>query len=126
MKVLCKESTESIIKEKTYDSDINDDGKNIFCVYCNNLITKQNSQIKINESFKHVFANPHGIVFEIGCFNQAIGCSIFNESSYEFSWFPGYNWRIAVCNSCFNHLGWLFVSDANSFFGLILEKLNYN
>ncbi len=123
---MCKESSKNIPEEKKDALDIYDDMNNIFCVYCNNLITNHNYQIRISESHKHVFANPHGIVFEIGCFKEAMGCTVFNESSREFSWFTGYHWRIAVCNNCQNHNGWLFTSNTNSFFGLILEKLYYN
>ena len=125
MKVLCKESSKNIVKDKIKTIDVNDDERNFFCVYCNSLITNSNFQIKINTSHRHTFPNPHGIVFEIGCFKEAMGCSALKESSNEFSWFSGYNWRIAVCSSCLNHLGWLFTSNANSFFGLILEKIYY-
>ena len=126
MKILCKESSKNIPKEKIDALDIYDDSHNIFCIYCNNHITNQDYQIRINESHKHVFANPHGIVFEIGCFKDATGCAVLKDSSQEFSWFSGYSWRITVCNNCLNHNGWLFTSNSNSFFGLILEKLYYN
>ena len=126
MKIVCKEASENIVKEKIETDVIVDDERKIFCVYCNNLITKQNYQIKKNQSHKHTFPNPHGIVFEIGCFKEAPGCTVLKESSNEFSWFSGYSWRIVICSSCLNHLGWLFTSNSNSFFGLILEKLYYN
>ncbi len=126
MKIICKESSKSIVKEKNRASDIIEGGKNIFCVYCNNLITKQNFYTKVNDNHKHVFANPHGIVFEIACFKEAFGCTVLKDSSNEFSWFSGFVWQIVICNSCLNHLGWLFSSNSNSFFGLILEKLYYN
>lgn len=126
MNVFCKEFSKNIIERKTETTDKIDDDGNFFCSHCNNLITSQNYQIKMNDSHKHTFPNPHGIVFEIGCFKEAMGCTAMKESFYEFSWFSGYNWRIAVCNSCLNHLGWLFCSDSYSFFGLILEKIYYN
>ncbi|MCP3899517.1 MAG: hypothetical protein GY707_07385 [Desulfobacteraceae bacterium] len=126
MTVLLKESSKSIIKEKIKTSDINDNEKNIFCYNCSSIITNQSFQISKNDSHKHTFPNPHGIVFEIGCFKEAFGCSVSPESSNEFSWFSGYNWSIATCHNCNNHLGWLFTSSSNSFFGLILEKIYYN
>ncbi|MCK5311308.1 MAG: hypothetical protein KAJ62_04325 [Desulfobacteraceae bacterium] len=125
MKVSCKESSKNIVKEKIKTVDVIYDERNLFCIYCNNLITNQNFQITMNNSHKHTFPNPHGIVFEIACFKETVGCSALKESSYEFSWFSGYNWRIAVCSSCLNHLGWLFTSNSNSFFGLIIEKIYY-
>ncbi|MCD4743819.1 MAG: hypothetical protein K8R67_15255 [Desulfobacteraceae bacterium] len=126
MKVLCKEFSEIDIKEKIDYSDTSNDENNILCLYCKNLITNHYTQIKINDSHKHVFANPHGIVFEIGCYKEAVGCMVYKGASKEFSWFLSYNWRIAVCNHCSSHLGWLFTSDSNSFFGLIIEKLDFN
>jgi hypothetical protein len=126
MEIICKESSKNIIKEKIETNDVIGEEKKISCIYCNNLITRQNCQIKKNQSHKHTFPNPHGIVFEIGCFNEAVGCSALKRSSTEFSWFSGYSWRIAVCSSCLNHLGWLFTSNSNSFFGIILEKIYYN
>ena len=126
MKVLCKELSEKIIKEKIDYSNTIDEENNIFCIYCNNLITNHHNQIMINKSYKHIFANPHGIVFEIGCFKEAVGCTVYQESSNEFSWFSSYRWSIALCNKCSSHLGWLFSSNSNSFFGLIIEKLYFN
>jgi len=42
----------------------------------------------------------------------------------DFSWFPGYGWKIAGCGTCLTHLGWLFVSgDGGNFHGLILDRL---
>ncbi len=126
MKVLFKESSKNTIKEKITTSDINDNEKNIFCCNCNSIITNYKFQISKNGAHKHTFPNPHGIVFEIGCFRDAPGCAAIDEPSNDFSWFSGYNWRIAVCSNCSNHLGWLFTSSENIFFGLILEKIYYN
>ena len=74
---------------------------------------------------QHTFANPHGLVFRIGCFRRARGCGYTGPLSNEFSWFRGYSWRIAVCGRCLNQLGWLFVSSADTAFnGLILDQLS--
>ncbi len=126
MKILSKEKSKSIAKEEINTTTIDNGINNIFCVYCNNLITNIDFQVQVNGSHKHIFANPHGIVFEIGCFKEAVGCLPFQEASQEFSWFSGYSWKIAACSNCLNHNGWLFISNSNSFFGLILEKIYYN
>jgi hypothetical protein len=126
MKTLCKETSEKSSKTDIETSDDNDFHNNIYCILCNNLITNKNNQISINDAHKHSFANPHGIVFEIGCFSSARGCFSIDKSSSEFTWFSGYSWRITVCNNCQNHNGWLFSSNSNAFFGLILDKLYYN
>ncbi len=96
----------------------------LICAQCGGGITKPESQISIDGGHKHTFANPHGIVFEIGCFAQALGCLAIGEATADFSWFRGYKWRIAICARCSIHLGWRFESGAgDSFFGLILDRL---
>ncbi|MDA3788539.1 MAG: cereblon family protein [Desulfobacula sp.] len=95
----------------------------IVCRNCNFHITRPSCQINMDGAFCHTFANPHGHVFEIGCFDSAPGCAPASPSSSEFSWFRGYDWKIGVCRDCETHLGWIFNSDQYRFFGLILEKL---
>lgn len=68
-----------------------------------------------------MFVNPHGHVFEVGCFATAHVRSI-GPASHFFSWFPGYAWRVALCPGCGAHLGWAYGDDAG-FFGLILPRL---
>jgi hypothetical protein len=42
----------------------------------------------------------------------------------EFTWFPGYGWRLALCAKCNTHLGWEFRGrDEHGFLGLILSAL---
>jgi hypothetical protein len=73
---------------------------------------------------QHAFCNPYGIIFEIGCFRTAPGCGYAGPATEEFSWFPGYSWRLALCSSCGTHLGWQYTApDKESFCGLILDNL---
>ena len=95
----------------------------IVCRACRAHVTDPSCQIQIDQSFCHTFANPHGHVFEIGCFDRAIGCIPASPAYSEFSWFPGYHWKIGVCRNCASHLGWIFRSDQDQFWGLILDKL---
>jgi hypothetical protein len=72
----------------------------------------------------HTFANPHGIVYEIGCFKSAQGCGYAGPPSTEFTWFSGYAWRVSFCTMCLTHLGWVFIAGSgDSFHGFILERL---
>lgn len=106
-------------EEKEPDID-----KYILCRQCRRIITAQTERIEMLGAHQHVFANPHGIVYHIGCFRFASGCGYAGRPSDEFSWFKGYSWRVAVCGSCLFHLGWLFNSqDRGSFTGLILDHL---
>lgn len=121
MDVICRQLSENLPAEET--GSLTQEDEIIVCAACNHHITDLSRQIIVNNSFHHIFANPHGHVFEIGCFSDARGCRSSSMSSYEFSWFPGYSWQISVCNYCSTHLGWVFSSDSRRFYGLILEKL---
>lgn len=109
-------------KKTRPDTDDRDAG--LLCRRCRRLITRTSERIEMQGAHQHAFANPHGLVFRIGCFQSARGCAYTGPLSPEFSWFMGYSWRIAVCGSCLNHLGWLFVpSTGAAFNGLILDQL---
>lgn len=112
-------------RQKTKTRDIDDSDKKDFllCASCHYPITRISERIEINEQHQHVFANPHGYVFHIGCFARAPGCMISGEETRYFSWFPGYTWRFALCRQCLTLLGWAFRSKESQFLGLILDKL---
>jgi hypothetical protein len=97
-------------------------GKAICCRFCLHGITSSVERISLSGAHRHTFANPHGIVFEIGCFRNAPGCIARGPVTSEFSWFAGYGWRLALCGGCQSHLGWRF-QGGESFFGLILSHL---
>jgi len=97
----------------------------IICQNCHGHITEPACQIQMDGAFSHTFANPSGQVFEIGCFSAAIGCAAVPPSFSEFSWFAGYDWRIGICRDCTTHLGWVFRSGQDRFWGLILDKLKF-
>ncbi len=123
----CRQSVDLSIEEKT--DTLSREDEIIICASCHHHITDPTRQIIVNNSFHHTFANPHGCVFEIGCFAEARGCRPGSISSNEFSWFIGYSWEIGVCNYCSTHIGWIFSSESNiltvtrQFYGLILERL---
>jgi len=117
------EMLNSFVEDETEDK-VSDQEEYIFCRQCRNIITSPAERIEVQGSHRHTFANPHGIVFEIGCFGTAKGCGHAGPASTDFSWFSGFSWRIAVCIQCLTHLGWLFASpDQGHFHGLILDHL---
>ncbi len=100
------------------------DGKgDILCRACGFSITSRDLRTTRNNSHIHTFANPHGHVFTIGCFAGAPGCGHPGPDVTEFTWFPGFAWRLAVCGKCLAHLGWLFTGTDSSFYGLVLDAL---
>ena len=95
----------------------------IICKFCSNNITDSSKIISIENCHNHTFVNPAGIIYNINCYSEAKGCIVTGEKTEEFSWFKGFKWQFASCNSCFNHLGWFYTSDNYSFFGLISNYL---
>ena len=96
----------------------------VVCRQCLNEISSVAQIREIHGSHTHTFANPEGIVFEIGCYQDAWGCGYVGPASAEFTWFSGYVWRIAVCVTCHAHLGWRFsASNGHFFHGLITSRI---
>jgi hypothetical protein len=105
------------------EAELTDEEAYIVCRQCRQAITRNEERFSIQGAHRHTFANPHGLVFEIGCFRAAIGCGYAGPASDEFTWFAGYRWRVCFCSNCLTHLGWLFTSPGDGFHGLILERL---
>lgn len=94
----------------------------IVCRQCQQRLTRPSERVEVNGSHLHTFANPSGMVFEIGCFRMASGLSFIGPPSYEFPWFSGHSWQIVICSTCQTHLGWCFQGHSR-FFGLITDRL---
>jgi len=96
----------------------------LLCRACRHPITRPADRIRVQGRHVHTFANPHGLVFEIGCFQSAPGCGAIGPASDDFTWFPGHRWRVGICAACRVHLGWVFLPvQGGAFFGLILDRL---
>lgn len=104
--------------------EADDDPGIIRCRQCRGQITHCSARTTAGGQHTHTFVNPHGIVFEIGCFTFANGCDPVGPASTEFTWFEDFSWQIVVCGFCRTHLGWWFSSNyADSFYGLIMDRL---
>lgn len=100
------------------------EGRRLCCVQCGKPITHENQRIVIHNSHRHRLTNPHGLVFEIGCFASAPGCAQIGAATEEWTWFSGYAWQVALCRNCGIHLGWRYRrSSGDGFYGLILDRL---
>lgn len=99
--------------------------RRLLCAACGHPITRAESRIELHGGHRHTCTNPHGLVFTIGCFREAPGCTEQGEAIAEWSWFPPYRWRVALCGGCGVHNGWGYhaAGEGGGFFGLILERL---
>ena len=114
--------TGTIKEDQTMEDEPGQD--DLLCRQCMFPITREANRTMVNGAHNHTFANPYGIVFEIGCFQNAAGCTVLGQPSGEFSWFPPNQWQTAICSSCLSHVGWRFSNYRQSiFFGLILDRL---
>ncbi len=98
----------------------------IVCRFCRNIVAKKKDMMEINGRHYHVFKNPAGIIFHIGCYVSARGCMNMGIHTGEYSWFPGFLWRYAICSVCHAHLGWHYTSGNAGFYGLILDNIEEN
>jgi hypothetical protein len=96
----------------------------LVCAACAAPITHARYRIAVLGAHEHRCLNPAGLLFHIGCFALAIGCRTLGPASSEYTWFPGYLWRLALCGACGQHLGWHFRAESgDAFFGLVLDRL---
>ncbi len=60
--------------------------------------------------------NPHGIVHDtVTLRDVSYGCFVLiGPRVSEDSWFPGYDWQVADCGVCGQHIGWHFTLCSHS------------
>ncbi len=98
--------------------------RHLVCRACGMRIARDSDRVVHQGRHAHVFCNPEGIVYELGCFSAAPGCAPAGPATAEFTWFKGFSWTVSVCSGCKMHLGWKYQSPSGSgFFGLILNRL---
>jgi hypothetical protein len=95
----------------------------LVCKVCRSKITRRNLGMEVNGSHRHVFFNPHGQVFELGCFASAKNILPTGPKTSEFTWFSGFDWQVVACTGCITQLGWRYTGPHGGFFGLILSSL---
>jgi len=110
-------------EDHTLEHAIEEEEGALSCSNCLYPITRVDEKTAVAGAHEHVFANPEGVIFEIGCFRLAPGCEEVGPSTLEFTWFDGYAWQAVVCRGCMNHIGWFYSGSGGSFYGLILNRL---
>ncbi|MBU1003849.1 MAG: hypothetical protein KKE73_15160 [Proteobacteria bacterium] len=124
--LLLREKPGSVVADKTAHSEspAKGKGRKLVCRGCRVPITSVDARINVGGKHQHVFANPAGYLYELGCFSQAPGCANEGAPSWEFTWFPGHAWQIQVCRSCNALMGWSFrTPSGKGFYALILPHL---
>ena len=105
------------------DPDESGHGSVLVCRFCRSKITRRDLGMEVNGSHRHVFFNPHGQVFELGCFASAKNVLPTGPKTDAFTWFPGFVWQVVACTGCLAQLGWRYTGGSSGFFGLILTAL---
>ena len=100
----------------------------IYCRSCLAPITSPQYLTIIGASDEYRFTNPAGVGYHIRCFHHAPGCSLIGSPTEEASWFASYQWQLAYCTECGDHLGWYYeytrsLHNPRFFFGLITGRL---
>jgi hypothetical protein len=94
------------------------------CGRCKHAITEEGWQITILGRHNHRFMNPVGVVYNVGCFEEAPGVVTAGSPEARWTWFPGFEWQVVRCSECQLHLGWLYTRESSAFFGLIIDRLH--
>lgn len=101
-----------------------DEEEGLFCYRCGTFITTPRQRIEIDGSSEHRFTNPAGFMYQLICYRSASGCAQAGRYETDFSWFPDYGWRYAMCGGCFTHLGWHYTSSKHGgFYGIIQGRI---
>lgn len=95
----------------------------LVCAQCEHTIARADDAISVGGSHLHTFMNPAGFVFEVLCYRDAFGTLPVGKASGEWSWFPGYLWKIEVCGGCTAHVGWSFANEGDKFWGLVKGRI---
>lgn len=95
----------------------------VVCAVCEHPITDEECRMEMNGAHEHVFVNPAGFQYVIGCWSAAPGCAHLGSPETAFSWFPGWTWQIAACARCRAHLGWVYRNADQQFHGLIADRV---
>ncbi|KAH9559676.1 hypothetical protein CY35_06G070900 [Sphagnum magellanicum] len=86
------------------------------CNRCRELIARRSDMLVMSSDGPiSAYVNAHGYVHETLTLSNAYGLFEDGDAQTENSWFPGYAWVLAKCNTCRatgfeQHMGWRFVA----------------
>ena len=94
----------------------------LVCAACGHPVTKVAEKIDIRGRHDYGFTNL-GYLIQLGCYRHAEGCVGTGRISRGYSWFRGYAWEIQLCGHCYSQVGWKYMTDEESFYGLVFKLL---
>lgn len=94
----------------------------LVCASCGHLVTRVSEKIDFLGRHHHDFPY-YGHIVRLGCYRNAPGCVGVERISNGYSWFRGYSWQIQLCRNCHTQLGWKYMSQEDSFYGLVFKML---
>lgn len=94
----------------------------LVCASCGHLVTMVSEKTELRGRHHHDFPYYGGVV-RLGCFRHAPGCVGVERISSGYSWFRGYSWQIQLCRNCYVQLGWKYMTQDDSFYGLAFKLL---
>lgn len=95
----------------------------LYCVSCEHVIGHVTDRIEVMGEHEYAMTNPYGITHRFGCYSQAPGVEVVGQPVAADTWFPGFTWRLAHCEGCGGHMGWVFERGRESFCGLIVSRI---
>jgi hypothetical protein len=96
--------------------------RRLICAACGHPVTRVSEKVKVRGRHDHAFPY-YGDIVRLGCFRKAEGCIGVERVSHGYSWFRGYAWQIQLCRNCYTQLGWKYMSEDDSFYGLVFKTL---
>jgi hypothetical protein len=99
------------------------------CRSCGGLITHSDRLIRIAGTNRHHHVNPAGSECDFHTFLACPGAVALGDATENYSWFSGYDWRMAVCSQCGQHLGWYYEAISRferpgEFWGILVSNIN--
>src|SRR5262245_63170347 len=85
--------TDAPAREESGDEPTRPGGRRLLCAKCRNPITDKSAMVAVSGLRTHVFTNPDGYRFRIGCFAKAHGLRGLGEPTLEYTWFAGFTWQ---------------------------------
>ena len=105
-----------------------DGNPNLVCSVCGGWVTTSDRLLKIEGKKRHLFINPAGIECDLFTFSSCPGAAPVGAGTLEHTWFARYNWTMAFCRHCNQHLGWRYQSVSEKefpaeFWGILVSHI---